>query len=560
MISDKDMIELSTVHAYKSYEVGEVIKVNGTSYILKAVFNEQNGMKHGTDAFVVENSSGEAALIYTGSDRRNDLYKDWVVANGSILLKRNVDQYNEGEKLYLKLKNEYDINAIGGVSLGGGVVTHIGINNSEVRVISINPAPQVNEVSRPTKNITTIIDTNDILYNTAKFFGRRNNYTDTLTFFSRGNNFFDCIKLNHVGYSNGLFLDESIPVDLLTNNLESTYIDLNSSQVKVINSNLNTYFSNLETEVNSNITPALNSAVESYKDQVKFEEILIKIITNLKTYFENKLPTLHQYIDFSYLFDELIEIVSSCSFSLLDSIVNMIVEELNLNAINKQLYSDSKNAQINFKMLNAHISNVYNTCNTVVENIENRDLSINAFTIPTINNYRLIKKVGTRNINYLVLYDEAKMICYKLLSNCINTYFKAVDTKLDIITYFFKTQFNVLGEVVSMISQEVARKLAIIEQILLELYNFDIGDAVYNVFVVCIEEIIGIVLNKDCENTFKALKYFSAVLSNGNRVHHNYNMHLNNYKSVGINSVRNVTFRFGKELDKYNNSLRNTYL
>lgn len=561
MINNKDMVELSTLHAYANHEKKDKFTVNGNNYVVEEIFNEKNGMVYGTDAMLIRNDQDEYALIFTGSDKRDDFVNDWIVNNGGNLLNIGVPQYKEGNMLYEELSKQYNISSVGGVSLGGGVATYVGINNSEVDVVSINPSPQVVPVLENHRNITTIIDKNDFLFTGSYIFGRRKRFTKDIYFFSRGNNFFDSIKLNHVGYdkSNNLYLDDIIPFDLLSGNLDSKLIDINTNDIKVLNDNLKTYFDAIANEASVGVKPNLKLAIAEIKDDVSLQNIMVSIIDNVSTYLISSLPTLHSYFDFSFIFEELKELTDTKLFLILAELVDKVIADLNLTAINNQIKTDSIHGLSNLKSLDSHINNTANNCNLLVSNISYKDQNKISGDIPVLYQYKLEHSKESINLSYAFLFEKAKQVLYYSMRNVVDNNFVPVETMIDTAIQFINVQVGIIGSVAGLISKELSSKVKILESILDEFYKLDLANTIYNVFFISVEEIISVVLCKDIDKKISSFKYLTGLLQNAFSVYSNYEDYLLKYNSLGVRNLDNSIKNFKENFTSYNNYLSMTY-
>lgn len=561
MINDKDMVELSTLHAYAKHEVNDEFKVNGNNYVVEEIYNEKRGMIFGTDAMLIKNDSEEYALIFTGSDKRNDFMNDWLVNNGGNLLKFNVPQYSEGNILYQQLSKEYDISRVGGVSLGGGVATYVGINNAEVDVVSINPSPQLITTNKEYSNIKTIIDEKDILFSASMAFGRRNNFTKDIIFVGRGNDYFSNIKFNHIGYDKEqkLYLDDVIPFDLLTGNVNSSLIDVNKADIFTLNDNFKMYFDNIAKEASIGVTPELKIAINDIKDNVSFQRIMINIIDKVNAYLMKSLPTLYSYLDLTFIFEELKSLTDTKLFVILTEIIENLIVKLNLNKINNQIKTDSVHALSNLDKLDDHVNNTANSCKQLIDNINSRDLYMQSASTPILYNYKLDYNSDSINLKYAFLLEKAKEVLYQSLKSTINSKMTPIELKIDTTISFIKTQLGIIGDVTSLISKEIAKKIRILEIILEELYNLDLVETVYNVFYISIDEIVSIVLCKDIDKKVASFKYLSGLMQNSFVVYDNYEQYLLKYNSLGLKSIDNLMKDFKVNFSTYNNYLSKTY-
>ncbi|MFV0499402.1 MAG: hypothetical protein ACK5NF_05165 [Bacilli bacterium] len=562
MISDKDMIELSTLQAYANHQVDTYFTVNNNEFYVCEVYNESNGMKKGTDAMLVKNEYDDYALIFVGSKAKNDLWNDWIVNNGLNLFKISPPQYDEGLKLYNDLSNIYNIKQVGGVSLGGGVSTYVGIRNNEVKVTSVNPAPQTFKIEKEYDNITTIIDKNDILFNMSSIFMRRDYYVKNITFFDRGNSFFKNIKLNHIGYDKDrdIYLDDSYPFDLLTNNLTNNYIDISTEDIMKINDNLFSYEDNNNAEINSQIMPTLLNNISNYKDSYLFNNIYENIVIEIKSYMSNTLPTLKKYIDFSHFFDEIEELGKTNTYLLLCEIVDTIINELDLRKLNHIIYNDCNNGVMNFKIIKEYVVLIIESSNNLVSNIDLTDKRELGIKYSKFNSCNLFKSFNDIKISYFLLFSYAKDLILMILRKIINCKFYTIDLKIDAVIKMISKIVDVSSEVIGLISSKLSTKLDTLRQILHELYVFDLSDFVYNLINIFINQIIYVVLPEKFQEIVNSFKYFSQLLLNANTVYDNYLTNMNFYKSNGLDNIKKDFLKFKIKHTEYYDYLRRTYI
>ncbi len=561
MASDRDIVELATTNSYVKYEVGEEIFVNNNSYKITNLFNSETGYKYGLDAMLVLDESNKYSLIFTGSDKRNDFFNDWVINNGSIALKKPVMQYEYGLKLVGEIENSgIEIDKIGGVSLGGGIASYIGVKRDDISIISVNPSPQITKYDGEHSNIKVIIDKNDLLDKVVTIANRKKYVPGKIYTFSRGNSFFE-FRLNHKGDSKTDFrsLDDSFPFDLLTNNIQETLIDIDTSSVLDLNNSLNSRLENYKNEYQTQIYNKLSEIVASNIDTLDLERVFLRIVSDIDAYLLGCFPVLRNYVDFSYIFDFIKDQSHYISNSVIVDLIEQMFNSLNVNRFKKDVLEDSKNALINFDRTSTFFESAIRNTSNHIENFLNADNNNFNYSNPRFNVVSLNQKQIMYKISYFKYFDEAKTIVYYYINSVISTKFSVLDSKIDFYIAPVKEIVEFSSDVANLLNLEIKDKILTCKQILNEVYNFDIGDFFARLLLIMCDEIINLVIPIEIDTIVNKMKYFSGVIGNVVISHNNYISYLNEINSFSFKNISKINTEFNKKLVTYNNYLKFVY-
>ncbi len=562
MTSDRDIVELACTKSYGEYDVGEILNVNDNSYEVIGLYNESNGYQYGLDAMLVKNEFDEYSLIFTGSDKRDDFFNDWVLNNGSIAIKETPAQYELGLELVNALENQgFTLTKIGGVSLGGGISGYIGINRDDLNVVSINPAPQVKAYQGEFSNIKVLIDSNDILFTVTSIANRKDYVPGTIYTFTRGNSFKE-ITLNHKGDLSGDFrtLDDSMPFDLLTNNLEHNTIAFNAADVNLLNSTLNERFTNYRQEYETQVFNRLSETVLDNIDGVKLENIFVKIIDEIDLYLYSCFPTLRSYLDFSYIFDE----IKSQSHLISNSIIVEMLEDLinnsNITQFKERVVADCSDGINNFNKIEQFFTSSTNHMDKLVKRFVDVDNCRKTSGVSTLDSTNLSVKKATVSLSYFKYFDEAKYFLDEYIINIVSKKFITLDTAIDTYLFPIKAMVSTVNEIVGIISQELQTKVEICKRIVDEFYNFDIGTFVGNLLLILCDQIINLVIPIEIDEIVNKLKYLAGIINNLDISHINYISYLNDLKGISFRKLYKYNDKFNIEMKNYNSYLQSTYV
>lgn len=157
MLKDNELVQIGGFNVYSTPE-GKNVNFNDGSY--KCV---EKGPKNPQYAVFVNEATGEAVLAFNGTDVRegDDLRTDVQLGGKGVPL-----MHEQALGIYYNLKNQYNIVALCGNSLGGSLANYVSINTG-IRSVTINPAvlpndPNVN-CKKDYENITNYIATEDPL-------------------------------------------------------------------------------------------------------------------------------------------------------------------------------------------------------------------------------------------------------------------------------------------------------------------------------------------------------------------------------------------------------------
>lgn len=562
MISDKDVIELTTNNSYDTPEIGTVITVNNNPYVVEELFNENTGMTKGVDAMLLRNSDGEYCLVFAGSDQKNDFFKDWVISNGSNVLKLDVPQYKEGLDLVNDITERgITLNKIGGVSLGGGTVGYIGMHRSEIDVISINPAPQTVEMTSEYENITNVIMNNDLLYNMLVISKRDDMIPGKIVKFNRGNEFRE-IRLNHLGVDeiSGRFLDEQLPLDLMSGNFISSDINIEPEEVSKLNHNFLNSFYGYESEYYNKVLPVFTNYLQNYNEKPLMEDMIHNVNMGMKSYISSALPTLHSHFEFTHYFDEISSLTDGAVVNVINSLLGVIYEELNITDLKEKLVNDCNIGISNFSAINTNIIDNTNSVAILTDNMINRDNNIKEKKVARLEINMLSNGVLVNNVKYLILFEKAIDVCNLFLNGIIKRFTSTIDLKIDVITGTVKGLFSVVTDIVGIISKEVKKKFEVIERILHELHELDVSGILYNYVKLILNELIAIVLPNNVDDLIRKQRYLGGIINNISIVQENYLSYLSVMKSFGLTQIIDNCTNFNSSMLKYENYVNKIYL
>ncbi len=562
MISDQDVVELACSKSYEKMSVGENFTVNNNNYQVVELFNQDNGYKYGLDSMLVKNELNEYCLIFTGSDKRDDFYNDWVLNNGSLLIGKNAIQYELGLDLVEELENKgIVISKVGGVSLGGGISSYIGIFRSDLDIISINPAPQAKPYTGGYYNIKVIIDTNDALYKAISFSGRKDYVPGEIYSFTRGNDFTD-FTLNHKGDFKNDFrtLDDSMPFDLLTNNLKLNTIEFNSTDLFSLNNSLSDRLDNYRVEYDTFVYGSLSNLAKENLDETNLEAVFIKIVDEIDVYLYSCFPTLRSYVDLSYIFDEIKSAIHVISDSIVVELLENLISDSNITSFKQRVCNDCCDAISNFNTINQVLNSTTNSLSTLVNGFvatDNGKIYRNSIYMKS-NNLKV--KEATTNLSYFKYFDEAKDLLYNYITKFVSNKFVTVDNTID--TYLFPVKAVVSGtnEVLKIVSQDLQRKVEVYKLIIDEFYNFNIGEFVSNLLLIFCDQLINLVIPITIDDIVSKLKYLCGIIGNIDVSHLNYINYIENVKGFSFTKLYDFNSIFNAQIKKYKSYLSKTYI
>jgi hypothetical protein len=132
----KDLVQLAGYHAYKYYDVGHLEIVNGNYY---EVIDMEYDTLTGLDAMAVKNlETEELSVIYVGSDQ---LVGDWLKTNTKLPSHVEPVQIIAAKGFFKDVTERFgEVSSVTENSLAGANANAVGIENSDVKVVTLNPA------------------------------------------------------------------------------------------------------------------------------------------------------------------------------------------------------------------------------------------------------------------------------------------------------------------------------------------------------------------------------------------------------------------------------------
>ena len=197
--TDQDLVQLAGYHAYKNYEIGHVETINGKEFeVIDTVYNGESGL----DAMTVKNDhSGELSVVYVGSDQ---LVGDWLGTNAQLPSYVKPAQIKAAKQYFDDISDQIgEISSVTGNSLAGANANAVGIENPDVKVVTINPAMLPGGMIDPTKeyaNITNYYSEYDVLTRSQETLGYGDRIPGNVYKINNGVSKFSEIIANHKGY------------------------------------------------------------------------------------------------------------------------------------------------------------------------------------------------------------------------------------------------------------------------------------------------------------------------------------------------------------------------
>lgn len=234
MLKDNELVQIGGFNVYSTPLKGEVDFNDGRYKCVK---------KEGTNpqySVFVNEVTGEAVLAFNGTDKGegDDLRTEFQLGGKGV-----PPMHEQALEIYHDLKNQYNIVALCGNSLGGSLANYVSINTG-IRSVTINPAvlpndPNVNFKKDYDKNITNYIATEDPLDKLQTGLGIKNsqmpgkcvtiNFGYAMDPISR----FSPFLASHVGYVNGI--DDDLGKSIL--DMPDGYADIYINAADYVNIN-----------------------------------------------------------------------------------------------------------------------------------------------------------------------------------------------------------------------------------------------------------------------------------------------------------------------------------
>jgi hypothetical protein len=197
--NDKDLVQLAGYHAYKYYDVGHVEIVNGKYY---EVIDTEYDTLTGLDAMAVKNvETEELSVIYVGSDQ---LVGDWLKTNTQLPSHVEPSQMIDAKGYFKDVTARFgEVSSVTGNSLAGANANAVGIENPNVKVVTLNPVMLPDGMIESTKeysNITNYYSKYDVLTATQDTLRYSDRIPGNVFAINNGVSKFSEIISNHKGY------------------------------------------------------------------------------------------------------------------------------------------------------------------------------------------------------------------------------------------------------------------------------------------------------------------------------------------------------------------------
>jgi hypothetical protein len=133
---DKDLVQLAGFHAYRNYKKTDIIEVNGKEFLVEHTLY---ATKSGLDALTVRNiNTGKLTIVFVGSQQLNS---DWLGTNTYLTSYLEPPQMIEAKKYFKDVTDNLgEVSSVTGNSLAGAHANAVGIENANVKVVTLNPA------------------------------------------------------------------------------------------------------------------------------------------------------------------------------------------------------------------------------------------------------------------------------------------------------------------------------------------------------------------------------------------------------------------------------------
>lgn len=135
-VSDPDLVELAGYNAYMNYVEDQVVEVNGNKYV---VIDTHADEVTGLDAIAFQSYETEEIIIaYTGT---NPSTKQDLLTDAQLLSDMTPAQVEAARQYFHDINQDIGpVSYVCGNSLGGGNANAVGIENPDVKTVTLNPA------------------------------------------------------------------------------------------------------------------------------------------------------------------------------------------------------------------------------------------------------------------------------------------------------------------------------------------------------------------------------------------------------------------------------------
>ena len=283
MLKDNELVQIGGFNVYSTPE-GKNVNFNDGSYNCV-----EKGPKNPQYAVFVNEATGEAVLAFNGTNvnEGDDLRTDFQLGGKGVSL-----MYHQALEIYNKLKNEYNIVALCGNSLGGSLANYVSINTG-IRSVTINPAvlpndPNVN-CKKDYDNITNYIATEDPLDKAQTGLGIKNsqmpgkcvaiNFGYAMEPISN----FSPFLASHVGYVNGR--DNDLEYSIL--DMPDGYADIYINAADYVNinpftgKNAGETDDSFEIEINSDNFKLMSQEINQILSETQQSKVYIEQVVSI---------------------------------------------------------------------------------------------------------------------------------------------------------------------------------------------------------------------------------------------------------------------------------------
>ena len=311
MLKDNELIQIGGFNVYSTPLEGEV-DFNDGRYICDR--------KEGTNpqyAVFVNEATGEAVLAFNGTDKGegDDIRTDFQLGGKGV-----PPMHEQALEIYHDLKNQYNIVALCGNSLGGSLANYVSINTG-IRNVTINPAvlpndPNVN-CKKDYDNITNYIATEDPLDKLQTGLGIKNSQmpgkcvTINFGYAMDPISNFSPFLASHVGYVNGK--DNDLEYSIL--DMPDGYADIYINAADYVNinpftgKNAGETDDSFEIEINSDNFKLMSQEINQILSETQQSKVYIEQVVSIAQNY-NFIKTVEKRVElyFDFIKTEIINI------------------------------------------------------------------------------------------------------------------------------------------------------------------------------------------------------------------------------------------------------------
>ena len=285
MLKDNELVQIGGFNVY-STPLGGQVNFNDGRYDC-IVKNEFENPQY---AVFKNNVTGEAVLAFNGTNvaEGDDLRTDFQLGGKGVPL-----MHEQALEIYHELKNQYNIVALCGNSLGGSLANYVSINTG-IRSVTINPAvlpndPNVNFKKDYDNNITNYIATEDPLDKGQTGLGIKNSQmpgkcvTINFGYAVEPISNFSPFLASHVGYVNGI--DDDLGKSIL--DMPDGYADIYINAADYVNinpftgKNAGETDDSFEIEINSDNFKLMSQEINQILSETQQSKVYIEQVVSI---------------------------------------------------------------------------------------------------------------------------------------------------------------------------------------------------------------------------------------------------------------------------------------